>query len=84
MSSNHNHSKETDVLIETQGYDDHFHDHHEGDKFQTNFIFKYIFSMDHKIIARQFLFTGMFWAVIGAAMSISGYSLDFPMKALPG
>jgi len=83
MSSNHNHSKETDVLIETQGYDDHFHDHHEGDKFQTNFIFKYIFSMDHKIIARQFLFTGMFWAVIGAAMSIIfRLQLGFPDESL--
>ena len=26
--------------------------------------------MDHKIIAKQFLITGMFWALIGAAMSI--------------
>lgn len=83
MSSNHNHSKETDVLIETQGYDDHFHDHHEGDKYQTNFIFKYIFSMDHKIIARQFLFTGMFWAVIGAAMSIIfRLQLGFPDESI--
>ncbi|MEP7195357.1 MAG: cbb3-type cytochrome c oxidase subunit I [Saprospiraceae bacterium] len=69
MSTNHHH-KEEDVLIEKFGYDDHFHEHHEGDKFQTNFLFKYIFSMDHKIIARQFLFTGIFWAIIGSAMSI--------------
>ncbi|MBT8190293.1 MAG: cbb3-type cytochrome c oxidase subunit I, partial [Bacteroidia bacterium] len=61
---------EIDVLIEEQGYDDHFHDHHHGDKYQSNFIGHYIFSMDHKIIARQFLITGIFWALIGAAMSI--------------
>jgi cytochrome c oxidase subunit 1 len=58
------------VLIEETGYDDHFHDHHHGDKYQSNFITHYIFSMDHKIIARQFLFTGIFWAIVGAAMSI--------------
>ncbi|NNE26058.1 MAG: cytochrome c oxidase subunit I [Saprospiraceae bacterium] len=61
---------ELDILIEEQGYDDHFHDHHHGDKYQSNFIGHYIFSMDHKIIARQFLITGIFWAIIGAAMSI--------------
>ncbi len=70
-----------DVLIEEQGLDDHFHDHHEGDKYQTSFIFKYIFSMDHKIIARQFLITGMFWAFIGGAMSlIFRLQLGFPSE----
>ncbi len=58
------------ALIEATGYDDHFHDHHHGDKYQSGFIGHYIFSMDHKIIARQFLITGIFWALIGAAMSI--------------
>ena len=64
------HQQETDVLIREQGYDDHFHEHHHGDKYQSNFITHYIFSQDHKIIARQFLITGIFWAIIGAAMSI--------------
>jgi len=58
------------VLIEETGFDDHFHEHHHGDKYQSNFIGHYVFSMDHKIIARQFLITGIFWALIGAAMSI--------------
>jgi len=49
-----------EVLIEEQGYDDHFHEHHHGDKYQSGFIGHYIFSMDHKIIARQFLITGIF------------------------
>jgi cytochrome c oxidase subunit 1 len=70
MSSHNTHSTETDILIETKGFDDHFHEHHEGDKYQMNFISKWIFSMDHKIIARQFLMTGIFWAIIGAGMSI--------------
>jgi cytochrome c oxidase subunit I len=59
-----------DALIQEQGFDDHFHDHHHGDKFQSSFITTYIFSTDHKMIAKQFLITGMFWALIGAAMSI--------------
>ena len=83
MSGSHHNGKETDVLIETQGYDDHFHEHHEGDKYQFSFISKYIFSMDHKIIARQFLITGMFWAVVGAAMSIIfRLQLGFPDASL--
>ena len=72
-----------DVLVEEQGYDDHFHDHHHGDKYQSSFIFKYIFSMDHKIIARQFLFTGIFWALIGAAMSfVFRLQLGFPEESV--
>ncbi len=68
-----------DVLIEEYGVDDHFHDHHEGDKYQSNFLMTYVFSMDHKIIAKQFLITGMFWAFIGAAMSvIFRLQLGFP------
>ena len=36
---------------------------------KETFISKYIFSMDHKMIAKQFLITGMIMAVIGMAMS---------------
>jgi len=81
MSSSQQH--ETDVLIREQGYDDHFHEHHHGDKFQSNFITHYIFSQDHKIIARQFLITGIFWAIIGASMSIIfRLQLGFPDESL--
>ena len=59
-----------DELIEKNGYNDHFHDHHEGDKYQSGFFSKYIFSLDHKTIAKQFLITGMIWGLIGAGMSI--------------
>ncbi len=66
-------------LIQELGYDDHFHEHEHGDKHKSNFIMKYVFSMDHKIIARQFLITGMIWAIIGAAMSlIFRLQLGFP------
>jgi cytochrome c oxidase subunit 1 len=46
------------------GHDDHaHHEHHD------TFITKYIFSQDHKMIAKQFLVTGIFWAVIGGLLS---------------
>jgi len=59
--------------IDVHVHDDH-HDHHE-----QSFIEKYIFSTDHKVIAKQFLITGIFWAIIGAAMSaIFRLQLGFP------
>lgn len=70
-------------IIKEQGYDDHFHAHHHGDKYQSSFIGHYIFSMDHKIIARQFLITGIIWALIGAGMSIIfRMQLGFPEESL--
>lgn len=74
---------QVDKLIEEYGFDDHFHEHHEGDKYQSNFITTYIFSQDHKIIARQFLITGMFWAVVGGLMSlVFRLQLGFPEESL--
>lgn len=76
-------STQEDVLIQELGYDDHFHEHHHGDKYQSNFITKYIFSQDHKMIAKQFLITGMFWAFVGGMMSlIFRLQLGFPEESL--
>jgi len=72
-----------DKLIEELGFDDHFHDHHDEDKYASSFIGHYIFSMDHKIIAKQFLITGMFWGVIGGLMSlIFRLQLGFPEESM--
>ena len=38
------------------------HDHHHEETFWS----KYIFSTDHKMIAMQYLFTGIFMAIVGA------------------
>jgi cytochrome c oxidase subunit I len=55
-------------------HDDHHEEHHE-----PSFIRKYIFSEDHKMIAKQYLITGIFWAVIGGLMSITfRLQLGFP------
>lgn len=76
-------AQEEDILIKEHGYNDHFHEHHGGDKYQSSFLFHYVFSMDHKVIARQFLITGIIWAIIGAAMSvIFRLQLGFPEESL--
>ncbi len=75
----------TDELIEKYGHDDRFHEeeHESLDKYQSNFISHYIFSMDHKMISKQFLITGMIWAFIGGAMSlIFRLQLGFPEESL--
>jgi cytochrome c oxidase subunit I len=62
--------QEPEVVIQETGWEDGFHDHHHGDKYQAGFIEHYIFSTDHKMISKQFLVTGIIWAIIGAGMSI--------------
>jgi cytochrome c oxidase subunit 1 len=47
-----------------EAHDHHDHEHHD------NFITKYIFTQDHKMIGKQFLITGIFWAIIGGLLSI--------------
>ena len=39
--------------------------HHEHHHHHETFISKYVFSQDHKMIAKQFLVTGIIWAIIG-------------------
>ena len=54
-------------------------DHHHDDHHEQGFIRKYIFSEDHKVIAKQFLITGIFWAIIGGALSsLFRLQLGFP------
>lgn len=45
---------------------DHDHEHHHKDTFIT----KYIFSIDHKMISKQYLITGIIMGVIGVGMSM--------------
>src|SRR5579859_6721220 len=45
--------------------DEHAMHHHK-----QSFITKYVFSMDHKMICKQFLITGMIWAIVGGLMSV--------------
>jgi cytochrome c oxidase subunit 1 len=61
-----------------EGHGEH-HEHH-----QQHFITKYIFSQDHKIIGKQFLITGIIWAIIGALFSVFfRLQLGFPDHNFP-
>ncbi|NER18112.1 cytochrome c oxidase subunit I [Spongiivirga citrea] len=48
---------------------DHDHDDH-GHHHKETFITKYIFSQDHKMIAKQYLITGIIMGIIGIGMSL--------------
>ncbi|NDC76490.1 MAG: cytochrome c oxidase subunit I [Chitinophagia bacterium] len=63
------------------------HGHHEGDHghhHEESFISKYVFSQDHKMIAKQFLITGMIWGVIGGLFSVLfRLQLGYPDMTFP-
>jgi cytochrome c oxidase subunit 1 len=49
----------------------HVHDDHEVHHHKETFVTKYIFSQDHKMIAKQYLITGVFvMGIIGIFMSL--------------
>ncbi len=64
MATSHSQAYDPTIEAALQAGEQH-HEHHE-----ESWITKYVFSIDHKVIAKQFLITGIFWAVIGGAMSI--------------
>src|SRR6187402_2938217 len=49
---------------------DHAHDHDHEHHHKDTFITKYIFSIDHKMISKQYLITGIIMGVIGVGMSM--------------
>jgi len=64
----------------THAHDEHGHDHHHEETFLT----KYIFSTDHKMIGKQFLITGMIWAIIGGLFSVLfRLQLGYPDMSFP-
>jgi cytochrome c oxidase subunit 1 len=67
-----------DIHAHTADSHDH-HDEHEHDHHEQSFVSKYIFSEDHKTIAKQFLISGLIWALIGGSLSaIFRLQLGFP------
>ena len=55
------------------------HHHHK-----QSFITKYIFSQDHKTIAKQFLITGITWGIIGALFSVLfRLQIGYPDQSFP-
>jgi len=73
--------------MSTVAVHDHGVVHHEeghGHHHKETFISKYIFSMDHKMIAKQFLITGITMAFIAMTLSILfRIQLAYPEKSFP-
>jgi len=58
--------------------------HHEEHHHKETFITKYVFSQDHKMICKQFLITGMIWAILGGLMSVLfRLQLGYPDSTFP-
>jgi cytochrome c oxidase subunit 1 len=65
-------------------HDVHHHDGNGHHHHKQSFVTKYIFSQDHKTIAKQFLITGIMWAIIGALFSVLfRLQLGFPEQTFP-
>jgi len=54
--------------LDHHSHDSHAHDEHHHHK--DTFITKYIFSIDHKMIAKQYLITGTIMGILGVGMSL--------------
>ena len=62
----------------------HAHTAHAGHH-ELGFVQTYIFSRDHKMIARQFLFLGLFMMILGGLLAlIVRWQLAWPETAVPG
>jgi cytochrome c oxidase subunit 1 len=48
----------------------HAHGHHDVHHHEENFVSKYIFSQDHKMIGKQFLMTAVFMGLVAMMLSI--------------
>jgi cytochrome c oxidase subunit 1 len=58
--------------------------HHDDHHHEQSFWSKYVFSVDHKVIAMQYMFTGMAMALIGGFMAYAfRMQLAFPGMEVP-
>ncbi len=75
----HGHAAEASVHSH-DSHEAHGHDHHHEESFLT----KYVFSTDHKMIGKQFLITGIIWAIIGGLFSVLfRLQLGYPETSFP-
>lgn len=62
----------------------HFQDHLMEHHHEENFFTKYLFTMDHKMIGKQFLITGMIMGIIGVMMSmLFRLEIAYPEQSFP-
>jgi cytochrome c oxidase subunit 1 len=59
---------------------DYVHEAHDS----LGFVRKYIFSLDHKIIGIQFLFSTLLWMIVGGALALAvRWQLAWPWSNMP-
>src|SRR3990172_12807147 len=52
---------------------------------RVSFFRRYVFSVDHKMIAKQSLAIGLFWAVVGGLLAyLMRWQLAYPDTEVPG
>src|ERR1700730_2398380 len=69
-----------EVITTHEVHEDEHQVHHHNETFIT----KYVFSQDHKMICKQFLITGIIWAILGALMSVLfRLQLGYPDATFP-
>ncbi len=73
------------VLHEASVHGVEHHDAHHGEHHhKETFISKYVFSLDHKTISKQFLVTGIIWAIVGGLFSVLfRLQLGYPNSTFP-
>ncbi len=72
---------ETDTLEAEVSHDAHHDDHHH----EMTFLEKYIFPLDHKVIAYQYMITGVIMGLIGGYFAyVFRMQLAFPGEHVPG
>jgi cytochrome c oxidase subunit 1 len=77
-------SEEMNVHPEVVTTHDVHHDEHHVHHHKETFITKYIFSQDHKMIGKQFLITGIIWAIVGGLFSVLfRLQLGYPDQSFP-
>src|ERR1043165_7124456 len=82
----HGHMAHADHFVHPNDQDHHGAEdaHHGHEHKEPHFIFEYIFSQDHKYIGKQFLITGIIWAISGALFSVFfRLQLGWPDKTFP-
>ena len=80
MSNEANLHGHTEIVTTHDVHHDEHHVHHH----KETFITKYIFSQDHKTIGKQFLITGIVWAIVGGLFSVLfRLQLGFPNETFP-
>jgi len=63
----------------------HDHGHAEGEYHgPTSFWTKYVFSIDHKVIGMQFMFTSLLFVIVGGLLALGvRYELAWPQQEVP-